>query len=65
MPKLETWGNFVDKTLASEILMKFSKENNLKIFPGHRVKGEKSFLYKALYRKKSYADAFIEIENRG
>lgn len=64
LPSLKVWGNFVDNCLTTEILSHFSKENIVKILPSHRIKDEKSFLFKALYRKKPYKNPFIDIEDK-
>jgi putative GTP pyrophosphokinase len=64
LPSLKVWGNFVDNCLTTEILSQFSKENIVKILPSHRIKDEKSFLFKALYRKKPYKNPFIDIEDK-
>ena len=58
LPQLKVWGDFVDNSLTAEILSQFSKENIVKILPSHRIKHEKSFLFKALYRKKPYKNPF-------
>lgn len=63
-PHLKIWGDFVDNSLTKEILSLFSKENIVKILPTHRIKDEKSFLFKALYRKKPYKNPFLEIEDK-
>lgn len=64
LPQLKIWGTFVDTSLTKEILSQISNENIVKIFPIHRVKDETSFLFKALYRKKSYKNPFIDIEDK-
>lgn len=64
LPQLKVWGNFVDNSLTTEILSQFAKENIVKILPSHRIKDEKSFLFKALYRKKPYKNPFIDIEDK-
>ncbi len=64
LPSLKVWGNFVDNCLTTEILSQFSKENIVKILPSNRIKDEKSFLFKALYRKKPYKNPFIDIEDK-
>lgn len=64
LPSLKAWGNFVDNHLKNEVLSQFSDENIVKILPSHRIKDEKSFLYKALYRKKPYKNPFLDIEDK-
>ena len=64
LPSLKAWGTFVDEYLTKEILSHFSKENIVKFFPSHRIKDQKSFLFKALYRKKPYKNPFTDIEDK-
>jgi ppGpp synthetase/RelA/SpoT-type nucleotidyltranferase len=62
-PALEAWGAHVDETLM-QVLEKLDHENHVKIYPKHRVKNSNSFLAKALYRKKTYTNYLLEIEDK-
>ncbi len=64
LPNLKNWGKFVDTTLNSEILAEFLNENIIKITPNFRLKDEKTFLFKALYRKKPYKNPLVDIEDK-
>jgi ppGpp synthetase/RelA/SpoT-type nucleotidyltranferase len=64
MPDLKKWGDFVDKILRTDVSSTFNRESVVKIFPSHRIKDPKSFLFKALYRKKLYKDPLIDIEDK-
>ena len=61
--KLENWGTFVDTKLM-EVLSDFIETCIVKIPPRHRVKDKISFLYKALYRKKTYENPILDIEDK-
>lgn len=60
---LNGWGKHVDDEL-SELLEPFRKDNSLKIQPKFRLKDRMSFLIKALYRDKCYADPILQIEDK-
>jgi putative GTP pyrophosphokinase len=61
-PDLAVWGNYVDNTLMNELLISFV--GDVKIPPSYRIKGQQSFLDKALYRKQGYQDPLNEIDDK-
>lgn len=61
-PHLDVWGDYVDKVLIDTVLSNIS--DVVKIPPVHRRKDEKSFIFKALYRKKQYTNALLDIEDK-
>lgn len=58
------WGKFVDRDLLEILDLRFVKEYKLKIPPSFRLKDDKSFISKALWRKKEYQDPLFEIEDK-
>jgi putative GTP pyrophosphokinase len=64
LPYLRQWGSIIDSKLNEEILSQFKDQSSVQMSPLFRVKDEKSFLYKALYRKKSYSDPLKDIEDK-
>jgi len=60
-PTLELWGEFVDKTLNEILYEPFGREYKIKISIKHRLKSDKSFLSKVLYRNFKFDDPFIDI----
>lgn len=58
---LDTWGGYVDSAINQ--LFKGPKDF-LKIPAKHRVKSEKSYLYKVLYRSNTYIDPLKEIDDK-
>lgn len=63
VPDLTEWGKWVDQTILT-VLEPFEQEHRLKIQPRFRMKDEPSFISKALYRKKSYTDPLLKIEDK-
>jgi ppGpp synthetase/RelA/SpoT-type nucleotidyltranferase len=61
---LDSWGAYVDKELLKILQEDFINNNLLKIYPNYRLKQSKSYLYKALYRKKEYTNPLIDIEDK-
>lgn len=61
---LEEWGKYVDNTLEKSILNDSRVVDFVKLLSRHRLKDEKSFLYKAFYRKKVYQNPLLEIEDK-
>ncbi|MDB5141095.1 MAG: hypothetical protein JWR12_3011 [Mucilaginibacter sp.] len=60
-PDLLDWGNYVDSTLE-KILIPLNLE--VKIPPRFRIKSQRSFLDKALYRNYTYSDPINEIDDK-
>lgn len=58
---LEIWGDFVDTTLHKILYKPFGREYKIKIPIKHRLKSDKSFLSKVLYRNYKFNDPFTEI----
>ena len=63
LPELKRWAQFVDNSLNNSVLAGL-EVNIVQIPPSFRVKDERSYLYKALYRKKEYGDPLKEIEDK-
>ena len=63
-PDLHKWGAYVDCVLKKELMSRFEDKNAIQIPPSYRLKDEKSFLYKALYRRKSYVNPLLDIEDK-
>lgn len=63
-PHLNTWGKTVDTTLLNHVLQDMVNENLIKIYPCFRIKDDKSYLFKALYRKKNYLKPIENIEDK-
>jgi ppGpp synthetase/RelA/SpoT-type nucleotidyltranferase len=63
-PHLKTWGEIVDTTLVKNLLQEMSGEHLIKIFPSFRIKDDKSYLFKTLYRKKNYPNPIEDIEDK-
>lgn len=62
MPDLELWGSYVDNIINE--LTKSYRYGEIQIPPKHRLKDEKSFIYKALYRNKGYKNPIKDIEDK-
>ena len=60
---LMSWGKFIDVSLMT-ILKPLIEFNSLKMPPSFRMKDDKSYLSKALYRGKSYQNPIIDIEDK-
>lgn len=60
---LEVWGKFVDVKII-ELLKENSFTHEIKIYPSYRMKDDKSFLSKALWRGKPYENPLQEIEDK-
>jgi ppGpp synthetase/RelA/SpoT-type nucleotidyltranferase len=58
------WGKYVDIYLIDNILKEYIDEHLIKILPSYRIKDDKSFLFKALYRKKNYKNPIEKIEDK-
>jgi putative GTP pyrophosphokinase len=63
-PDLKTWGVFVDETLVKDILQDMVRGHLIKIMPCFRIKDDRSYLFKALYRKKNYPNPIENIEDK-
>ncbi len=63
-PHLNDWGKLVDDILINGVLPDLIKEHQIKILPSYRLKDDKSYLYKALYRKKNYSNPIENIEDK-
>lgn len=63
-PDLLEWGKYVDSKLIELIKSIDPSEYILKIKPSFRIKSDDSYLEKALYRKKSYTNPVIDIEDK-
>lgn len=61
---LNKWGKFVDDTALSILNKPFITEHKLKIPCSYRLKEDKSFISKALYRGKKYTEPLKEIEDK-
>jgi len=61
--QLKQWGNIVDKTIL-EILTSASLIHEIKIYPKNRLKDDKGFLSKALWRNKNYEDPLLKMEDK-
>ena len=64
LPDLIGWASYVDNVLAKDILSRFEDKNAVQMQPAYRVKNEKSFLCKALYRNKDYVDPLVDIDDK-
>jgi putative GTP pyrophosphokinase len=60
---LKKWGDFVDKEIV-KLLTENSLNGEIKIFPDFRLKTDRSFLSKALWRDKNYKNPVLEIEDK-
>jgi putative GTP pyrophosphokinase len=63
-PHLKTWGEIVDTSLVKSLLQDMIEEHLIKIYPSFRIKDDKSYLFKALYRKKNYPNPIENIEDK-
>jgi ppGpp synthetase/RelA/SpoT-type nucleotidyltranferase len=63
-PQLTTWGKIVDTSLVKTLLQDMIREHLIKIYPSFRIKDDKSYLFKALYRKKNYQNPIENIEDK-
>lgn len=63
-PELKNWGKMVDGLLVDTILKDMVNEHLIKILPNYRLKDDKSYLFKALYRKKNYPNPIENIEDK-
>lgn len=63
-PQLNQWGINVDMYLINELLKDMVDQHLIKILPSCRIKDERSYLYKALYRKKNYPNPIENIEDK-
>lgn len=63
-PELKNWGEMVDGILIDTILKDMISEHLIKILPSYRLKDDKSYLFKALYRKKKYPNPIENIEDK-
>lgn len=61
---LKTWGENVDTFLIEKLLQDMIGEHLIKIYPSFRIKDDKSYLFKALYRKKNYPNPIENIEDK-
>jgi putative GTP pyrophosphokinase len=61
---LEKWGSIVDSSIIKEVLHDMIENHLIKILPKFRLKDETSYLFKALYRKKNYANPIENIEDK-
>lgn len=61
---IEQWGSFVDEMLLKLLDEGYIKTDLLKIPPKYRLKDDKSYLFKALYRKKEYINPIKQIEDK-
>lgn len=63
-PHLKIWGKIVDVFLVKNLLQDMIEEHLIKIYPSFRIKDDKSYLFKALYRKKNYPNPIENIEDK-
>ncbi|OLY91197.1 hypothetical protein SAMN05444008_11271 [Cnuella takakiae] len=61
---LQRWGRIVDGLLTQELFKEIPNQDLIKIAPSFRLKSEKSYLYKVLYRNKIYAEPLLEVEDK-
>lgn len=61
---LNTWGEQIDSYLIKSLLKEMIENQSIKISPKFRIKDDKSYLNKALYRKKVYPNPIINIEDK-
>jgi ppGpp synthetase/RelA/SpoT-type nucleotidyltranferase len=62
-PLLRQWGEMVDSILV-DIIRDMVENHLIKILPSCRLKEDKSYLFKALYRKKNYTEPIENIEDK-
>lgn len=63
--ELQVWGDLVDnKYLIDQILKDMINDKLIKILPSFRLKDDKSYLFKALYREKLYTNPIENIEDK-
>lgn len=60
---LAIWGAFVDSQIV-DLLGNNNLKHEIKIYPAFRMKDDKSFLSKALWRKKEYDNPILKIEDK-
>ncbi|MCC6727689.1 MAG: RelA/SpoT domain-containing protein [Saprospiraceae bacterium] len=60
---LEDWGEFVDDALM-HVLSDMFDEHLVKMAPSHRLKEDRSYLLKSLYRKKGYPNPLVDIQDK-
>jgi ppGpp synthetase/RelA/SpoT-type nucleotidyltranferase len=63
-PHLNIWGDFVDSFLINDLLKDMIEDHFIKIYPSYRLKDDRSYLFKALYRKKNYSEPIENIEDK-
>lgn len=63
-PHLKIWGENVDSYLIKNLLQDLIVEKLIKIYPSFRIKDDRSYLFKALYRKKNYPNPLENIEDK-
>lgn len=63
-PFLKQWGEMVDSILVNTIAKDMVENHLIKILPSYRLKDDKSYLFKALYRKKNYTKPIENIEDK-
>lgn len=63
-PFLKQWGEKVDSIMVNSIMKDMVEEHLVKILPSYRLKDDKSYLFKALYRKKNYPNPIENIEDK-
>lgn len=61
---LNKWGGMVDKYIMQILNAKAEIKDHIKIPPKYRLKDEKSYLGKAIYRNKGYKNHLLEIEDK-
>lgn len=61
---LEAWGTHVDHVLVNQVLEELITNNTIKLWPKHRLKGDRSYLFKVLYRERKYTQPLVEIEDK-
>ncbi len=61
---LNKWGGMVDKYIMEILNAKAEIKDHIKIPPKYRLKDEKSYLGKAIYRNKGYKNHLLEIEDK-
>lgn len=63
-PELKKWGAIVDKEIMSILEKEVDIHSMVKIEPSYRLKDDTSFLYKVLYRNKTYSNPIVDIEDK-
>lgn len=63
-PHLQQWGRGVDSALSELLCEPFFDSERVKIRNNYRVKDDKSYLYKVLYRNKNYDNPVLNIEDK-